>query len=204
VLDAGTVAADAVGFREDRDQDRCRFEEWLGRVGAERFQGLEPLPRRAAFVELALFGLGRDSNPALDRRIGDDDEVPGLHVRAARGGACREQAVVEHVARHRPIGELAHGAAPRRALVEFPGAPAHVVFGVLPVAGERDEGGRHGWSIRGTTRPVAGGQRFESVPASGQDVRNAAGYRTAAVRPRPGHSLAPGSHLPPAEPVPTE
>ena len=97
-------------------------------------------------------GLGGLTDLFLGIRAAHDDEVPGLQVGAARRGARGLQRGLDDVPRHRPVGEVSHGAAPRHVREEPLDALAHLVDRVFAIVFERN-------------RPVFSHRRRSAAPS---------------------------------------
>ncbi len=73
-----------MGLSEDHDQVGSCLKIGLVLVCAERSQRIQSLFRGSLMVESVLFLLRSGSNLALNFWIADDNEVPRLHIGAAR------------------------------------------------------------------------------------------------------------------------
>ncbi len=97
-------------------------------VGAEGRKRRQPLARGVAPVTRPLLGLGPVANAPLDCRVLDDDEMPGLLVRAARRRPRRQQTLLDDVARHGIGGKAGYGPAPIHALIKRPSIGVHLLL----------------------------------------------------------------------------
>src|SRR5260370_1290036 len=113
-----TAGRESIGLSKDHDQVRSCFEIRLVLVSAQRCQGIQPLLRSATVVKEPLFLLGSGPDLVFDFRIADHNEVPRLHIGAARSAPCHAQAIVDYLPVNRPLGELTHGAAPKHFVAE--------------------------------------------------------------------------------------
>jgi hypothetical protein len=118
VLQFTTVRQPGESSNEHGDQPGCILEVGFVFIRTERAQRIQPFLRRPMLVEVPLFHFRRRPDPLLDRRIRNRNEVPGLLVRAARGGAGAQQALLDDRSRHRTIGELADGPTALQARLE--------------------------------------------------------------------------------------
>ena len=114
-----SIGQSAERLRENRDQPRRGFEKRFVRIGPERGKRFQPRFRRAVFIELFFFFLRCDPDLAFDRRIAHRHEMPRLQVRAARRCPGRTDAILNHFARHRPIGIIADRPPPSHRLVKL-------------------------------------------------------------------------------------
>jgi hypothetical protein len=82
VLDPTSITPLARPLPEDGDQHGSRLQKALVLIRAQGRQGIEPLLRRAALVEVALLDLRLFADAPLDVGIGDHGEMPGLEIGA--------------------------------------------------------------------------------------------------------------------------
>src|SRR5581483_7436155 len=112
------VRQQPVALRKDRDQVRRGLKKWLVFIRPERRERVEPLPRRAVVVKLVFFFFRALTNLTFDRRIADDDKMPGLEIRPARRAARNHQAVFDDFTRHRSISKVTHRPPPEHLLAK--------------------------------------------------------------------------------------
>ena len=157
MLDLLAISKHAVALGKDHDQIGGNLKKRFVLVGAQRGERIQPFRRCLVMIELVLFLLRFRTHPAFDCRIAGRDEVPRLHIGAAGRGACRPQALFNHLARHRPVGEFAHRAPPAHVGVELGRSSRHLLHGILLVGRIRSEIRMHQSHLLG----MANGARAE-------------------------------------------
>jgi len=88
-LPARAIGDEAIGLREDGDEIGGGREVRLDPVGPQRAQRRLPLLGHATVVVIPLLLLGRHADSALDVRVGDHDEGPGLLMQRFLAEAAR-------------------------------------------------------------------------------------------------------------------
>ena len=169
VLELAAIRQQSISLGKDSDQDRSDLQKALMLICAQGGQQLQPFLRSPPFIEGALHFFGRQPNMALDRRIGDDDEVVRLHVSPAGRGRCGAQTVLDDAGRHGPIGELAHRPPPLQVLIEGNRPPRHLLGRVFAVGCERDKSRFFHHGSRRFCHPSTAPRRAADQRMDGQD-----------------------------------
>src|SRR5262245_43775595 len=95
MFDLATIGINAVSLSKDNDQIGSNFEVWLVLVRAQRRECVQPFLRRLVMVKVVLFLFSLSPDLSFDAWIRNDDEVPGLQIRAVWSGASRAQTVFD-------------------------------------------------------------------------------------------------------------
>jgi hypothetical protein len=133
VLELPAIRKNTITLREDHDQVRSILEKGFVLIGAERSKSVQPFLCCLVMIKLVLFLLYSDANLLFDDWIGNNYEVPGLHVGTVRRRAGCEQTSFDHLQRHRLVRDIPYSAAALNVRKEVSGAALHLFDGMLAI-----------------------------------------------------------------------
>ncbi len=110
---------EAIILAEDDDEPGSELEEGFVPIGAEGSESGEPIAGHAARIIFLFFRFGGETDAALDERIADNDEMPGLLIGAGGSAGGDADGRFDEVERDRAGRELADGAARGHAAFEL-------------------------------------------------------------------------------------